>query len=77
MPLNMEIVWQRRRAIYTPVCNRPSLGLEKGVEYRCRVWGCYQVADGEDINPYFVIELENGRCTHAAPEQIVFTEEDE
>lgn len=75
MGLNMEIVWQRRLAIYTPGVDRPALGLEKGKEYSCRVWGCYQVTDGEDVNPYFVIELNNGRCTHAAPEQIQFIEE--
>lgn len=77
MALKMDLVWQRRSAIYTPCVDRPKLGLEKGKEYKCRVWGCYQVDDGEDVNPYFVIELENGRCTHAAPEQIQFTKEDE
>lgn len=77
MALNMEIVWQRRRAMYTPTFNRPQLGLEKGISYECRVWGCYQVNDGEDVNPYFVIELNNGRCAHASPDHITFIEEDE
>lgn len=75
--LGMEIVWERRRAIYTPLVDRPALGLTQGIAVECRVWGCYQVHDGEDINPYFVIELENGRCTHASPEQIQFVKEDD
>ena len=75
MGLQMEIVWQRRGAIYTPCVDRPALGLEKDKEYFCRVHGCYQVNDGEDVNPYFVIELESGRCTHASPEEIQFLKE--
>lgn len=74
---DFEFTWQRRRATYAPIVDRPALGLTKGQEVQCRVWGCYQVNDGEDINPYFVIELENGRCTHASPEQIQFIEFDE
>ena len=73
----IAIIWQRRRAYYTPCVDRPALGLQKGVPAECRVWGCYQVNDGEDINPYFVIELASGRCTHASPEQIQFIEEDD
>lgn len=73
----IDIVWQRRRAIYTPLVDRPALGLTKGTPVNCRVWGCYQVHDGEDVNPYFVIELESGRCTHASPEQIQFVKEDD
>lgn len=75
--INMEIVWQRRRAIYRPRINRPQLGIEKGTEVPCRVWGCYQVNDGEDVNPYFVVELENGRCTHVSPEDIQFIKEED
>lgn len=77
MSLNMEIVWQRRLAIYTPSVDRPALGLEKDRGYSCRVWGCYQVNDGEDVNPYFVIELSSGRCAHAAPEEIRFIDEED
>lgn len=73
----MNLVWPRRRAIYTPLVDRPSLDLTAGEAVMCRVWGCYQVNDGEDVNPYFVIELENGKCTYAAPEQIQFIKEDD
>lgn len=75
--LKVEIVWQRRRAIYTPLVDRPALSLTKGTSVECLVWGCYQVNDGEDINPYFVIELESGHCTLAQPEQIQFIKEED
>lgn len=73
----IEIKHERRRATYTPLVDRPALGLVKNTPVNCRVWGCYQVHDGEDVNPYFVIELDNGRCTHASPEQIQFIKEDD
>ena len=73
----IEIKYERRSAIYTPLVNRPALGLTRDVPVNCEVWGCYQVNDGDDINPYFVIELENGRCTHALIEQIQFIREDD
>lgn len=75
----INIVYQRRRALYTPLVNRPTLGLVSGVAVWCRVHGCYQVADadGIDVNPYFVIELEDGRCTYASPECIQFVKEED
>ena len=72
-----EIAWQRRRALYTPLVDRPALGLTKGVPVNCSVWGCYQVSDGDDVNPYFVVELENGRCTHALVDQVQFIKEED
>ena len=75
--MEMEMVWQRRSAIYTPVINRPSLNLTRYVPVKCLVWGCFQVADGEDVNPYFVVELESGMCTYAGIEQVRFIEEED
>ena len=74
---DIEILQQRRRAIYTPGVDRPTLGLTKGTPVECKVFGCYQVSDGDDVNPYFVLELESGRCTYALPEQIQFIKEDD
>lgn len=74
---DLEMAWQRRLAIYTPLVDRPHLGVEAGVGIKCRVWGCYQVAEDGDVNPYFVIELENGRCTYAAVDQIQFIRRDD
>ena len=72
MNATINVMHERRRAIYTPPINRPTLGLSIGIGVQCYVHGCYQVDDGEDVNPYFVIELEDGRCTYAAPENIQF-----
>lgn len=73
--VNYTFSFERRRAIYRPIVDRPALGIKKGDEVHCRVFGCYQVCDGEDINPYFIVELPNGRCTHVSPEQLQFVPE--
>lgn len=72
----IDIAYQRRRALYTPPINRPQYNLKAGESVLVHVHGCFQVDDGEDVNPYFVIELEDGRCTYAAPEYIQFIKED-
>lgn len=74
--LQIDVVWQRRRALYTPSVDKPTLGLVRGEPVDCFVFGCYQVSDGEDVNPYFVIELANGQCTYALPEHIRFVDEE-
>ena len=74
---NIEIDIRRRSAIYTPRVDRPSIEITKGQRVLCEVWGCFQCNDGEDINPYFVVELHNGYCTYVSPEDIQFTREDE
>ncbi len=77
MNMQIEIVLQRRRALYTPCVDRPALDLTKGVPVECRVWGCYQVDDCDGRDVYFVVELENGRCTHASIDQVQFIKEDD
>ena len=75
--LEMQIKWQRRRAIYTSPYGQPKIGIKKGDKVECNVWGLFQVSDGEDVNPYFVVELADGRCTYVAPEDLKFIEDDE
>lgn len=75
MAANIDIGWVLRPAIYRPRVNRPNLNIVKDTEVHCHVWGCYQVDDGEgDVNPYFIVELQDGRCTYVAPEDIQFTD---
>lgn len=74
---NIDICFVRRRAIYTAPCNRPQFGMIKGRKYPCEVHGLQQVQDGNEADAYFVIELEDGRCTYASIECIQFTKEDE
>ena len=73
----IDIEYQRRRAMYIPRINRPDYCLKAGEGVLVHVHGCFQVADGEDVNPYFVIELGDGRCTYAAPEDIQFIKEED
>lgn len=75
--INGIFSFERRRAIYRPIVDRPALGITKGTEVHCRVFGCYQVCDGEDVNPYFIVELPNGRCTYVSPEYLQFIREDD
>ena len=71
--MTVKMHLQTRPAFYTLRCKRPELGLEAGDRVRCSVFGCFQVTDGEDdTNPYFVVELLNGKCTYVAPEDLQF-----
>lgn len=74
---NIEILYQRRRATFVLPFNNPAQNIKKDMEYRCRVHGCFQVNDGDGANPYFVVELENGKCLYVAPEYITFIKEDD
>ena len=50
------------------------LGVEKGSTLNVEVLGLYQVADGEDVNPYFIVELQDGRVRYASPDEITFVD---
>ena len=78
MATSLEIGWQRRRAIYRPKINRANYGISKGDEVKCRVWGCYKVDDGDgDVNPYFIVEIADGRLIYVSPEDLQFVDTDE
>lgn len=61
-----------RPALYTPACNRPTLGLEKGISVKVDVFGIYQVSVDYDVDAYFVVQLPDGRCTYASVDTIKF-----
>lgn len=70
--MDMTIKWQRRRAEVTLTPYQASYNnLEVGT-YKCHVLGLFQVADGEDAQPYFVCELDNGCNICATPQQVRF-----
>ena len=73
--VNMNL--STRPAIYTPRRHRLNLGLTKGSPVDVDVFGIYQVADGEDVDAYFVIKLRNGQCAYAAVDDIRFTDMEE
>lgn len=73
--IDLTLRWPTRKAIYRPRVNRPNLGITKGTEVVCVSHGCFQVNDGaDDINPYFIVELEDGKLTYVAPEDLQFVE---
>lgn len=72
---SLNMAWERRRAIYKANINRPELGIKAGDEVKCRVFGIFPCSDGEETNPYFIVELEDGRCTYVPPEFIQFARE--
>ena len=62
----------RRRA---EVTQNPSQAIYNNVKvgtHPCHVLGLFQVADGEDVQPYFVCELDDGHNIYAAPPQVRF-----
>lgn len=68
-------LFNTRPAEFTLPYDRASLGLKKGVAYRCDVFGCFQVAEGMDsASPYFVVELEDGTCTYIDPAYLKFVD---
>lgn len=70
--IDMTIKWQRRCAEVTlNPCQASYNKLEVGT-HKCHVLGLFQVADGEDVQPYFVCELDTGCNIYAAPPQVRF-----
>lgn len=64
-----------RPAVYRP--NKfaaKRLGIEPDTEVNVTALGLYQVTDGDEAGPYFIIELEDGRCRYAAPDEIQFVD---
>jgi hypothetical protein len=73
--ITLTLRWPNRKAIYRPRVDRPQFGIKKGTEVTVVSHGCFQVNDGDDdVNPYFIVELEDGRCTYVSPEDIQFVE---
>ena len=64
-----EVTQDKHQAIYNK--------LDEGV-HPCHVLGLFQCNDGdEDVNPYFICELNDGRCIYASPGQVRFVDTDE
>lgn len=77
MNMTMTLSYERRHATFVSNYDRPKLGIKAGDTVQCLVHGCFQCYDGDqDINPYFVVELEDGNCTYVAPEDLTFIKED-
>ena len=67
-----------RPAIFTPGHDVPKHGLKKGESVRVDVFGLYQVKVAEDdVDAYFVVELQNGHCIYAAVNTIQFIDRED
>ena len=70
--IDITIKWQRRRAEVTQNSSQAAYNkLEEGT-HLCHVLGLFQVDEGEDIQPYFICELDDGRNIYALPPQVRF-----
>lgn len=73
--IKLGSLFETRPAEFTLPYDISSLGLKKGVAYRCDVFGCFQVAEGMDsASPYFVVELEDGTCAYIDPAYLKFVD---
>ena len=70
--ISVNMTLKERPAVYTPKVNRPKLNLVKDVPVNVGVLGIYQIADGDDVDAYFVVVLPGGKCTYAGVEEIEF-----
>lgn len=50
------------------------IGVAEGSKLNVEALGLFQVADGDDIGPYFVIELGDGRVYYANVTEIRFAD---
>ena len=50
------------------------LGVAEDSKLNVEVLGLFQVADGDDVEPYFVIELGDGRVCYAGVTEIQFAD---
>ena len=69
---SINVNLRTRPALYTPVFDRPNLGLKKDRPVNVGVFGAYQVAVDDDVDAYFVVELPDGHCTYAGVSDIKF-----
>ena len=69
---NITIMWQRRRAEVTQNTNQAAYNKLAEGTHPCHVLGLFQVALDEDVQPYFVCELDDGRNIYADPTQVRF-----
>lgn len=73
----IEVYWQRRRATVTQNrWNALHNHLDEG-EHTCHVLGLFQVANEDEVTPYFICEMNDGRCIYAEPTQVRFIDTDE
>lgn len=76
--MEIKIRMPRRRATVTQNASQAAFNkLTEGAN-QCHVLGLFQFSDGEEeVRPYFICELNDGRCIYADPIQVTFLDTDE
>lgn len=74
--LTVNVNLETCKALYTPsVYNAAKYGLSTEAPTEVDVFGLFQVADGNDVDAYFVVKLHDGRCCYAGVTEIQFIQE--
>lgn len=74
----IEMRYERRRAQFiAKQFHEAKFGYKKGEVVKVDVLGLFQCSDEDGAQPYFICELENGKCIYVLPEDIQFIKEDE
>lgn len=72
----IEMRYERRRAQFiAKQFHEVKFGYKKGDVVKVDVLGLFQCSDEDGAQPYFICELENGRCIYVLPEDIQFIQE--
>ena len=75
--LPISFSWQHRRATIVLNAHQAAYNKLPSGTHLCHILGLFQVADEEDVNPYFICEMNDGRCIYADPTQVCFIDTDE
>ena len=74
----MNIGWKKRPAKYFPNKYQAfRMGIPEGTMLNVDVLGLYQVNMDEDVDAYFIVEDDVGKCWYAGVEEIQFTDKEE
>lgn len=76
--IDVKVIWKTRKAIYRPNKWRAKhMEVPEGAALNVLVHGVFQCSDDDGHLPYFVVELENGRCHYADITEVQFTDTEE
>lgn len=76
MMATIEMRYERRKAQFIAKHHhKVKFGYQIGEVVKVDVFGLFQCSDEDGAQPYFVCELDNGKCIYLMPEDIQFIQE--
>lgn len=70
--MSIKVEMPRRSAEVTQNAQQAAFNnVEIGI-HKCHVLGIFQVAEDEEVQPYFICEMDDGRNIYATPPQVRF-----